>query len=363
MSVPNIRDCGPEGCSIDWLSSQRQQVPSEVMEFTKFATDEGWGDGLPLVPPTELRVREFLAEGGRYPDEVIAELPPIGAECTVEKIAVNAVMAGAPGKSLPLIIAAVEAMMDSSFDLGGLNATTCPASPAIFVNGPVRNTLQIPYQHGCFGGVATPALAIGRALRLIMRNVAGQLVGETSQATFGSPARIAGILVGEWEERSPWAPLAERRGVAGSAVTVYDAMSTLNIFDNTAQNGQEFLEVIGKSLAEPGANSFSPTVPFGGIAVAINPIWAEIIGSDLPNVEDVQELIWRHASLPIEYFWPKLRAKIEESGRLKADGRVYLVKSPQDVLVMVCGGTGGLHAYGMHGWGLCRSPVTRQVIG
>ena len=147
----------------------------------------------------------------------------------------------------------------------------------------------------------------------------------------------------------------------GNAVTVYGAMGTMNIFDNTSQTGLDFLEVIGKSLAEPGANGFSPSVAFGETAVAINPVWAEIIGRDVPKIEDVQELIWKRASLPIDYLWPKLRAKCEEARRVHADGRVYLVESPKDVVVFVCGGTGSLHAMGMHSWGTCLS-ATRPIV-
>ena len=142
------------------------------------------------------------------------------AECTVDKIAINAVMAGAPPKSLPLLIGALESMANPDFELFGLNATTASVVPLVLVNGPIRDTLEIPYQHGCLGGVASPASAIGRAIRLIIRNIGGQLIGVTSQSTFGSPGRLAGIVFGEREERSPWAPFAERRGVKRNAATV-----------------------------------------------------------------------------------------------------------------------------------------------
>lgn len=345
------RDCGPEGCEIDWLASQRHEVELDVMAFTEEAMAMGWGDGLPLIPPTEGKVRAFLAANNRYPDEIIAKLPPMRAECTVEKIAINAVMAGAPPESLPLLIAAVDAIGDPDFELYGVNATTASVTPAMFVNGPVRDRLNIPYRHGCFGGDASRAAAIGRALRLVMRNVAGQVVGVTSQSTFGSPARVSGIVVGEWEERSPWAPLAERRGVKGDAVTMFGAMGTMNIIDTTSQKGPEFLEMIGRSLAYPGTNCFSPAVPFGEVLVALNPICAEIVARDLPRIEDVQEVLWRFASLPADGFEHLHRGQLADQGRIRADGRVYLVPEPKDVFIIVCGGTGGLHAAAIHGFG------------
>src|SRR5688500_2882405 len=193
------------------------------------ATDAGWGDGLPLVPPTEARVRDHVAASGRFPDELIAAVPPRGGRGTVEKLAVNAVMAGAPAAAMPLLVAALEAMSDPQFNLLALNTTTSCVTPGVFVNGPVRHELAIPYAAGCFGGEAGAAPAIGRALGLVMRNVGGSVVGRTSKSVFGQPARVTGVVVGEWEERSPWAPLAERRGCGASAVTVHGCTGTIDI--------------------------------------------------------------------------------------------------------------------------------------
>lgn len=362
-NTPNLRDCGPEGCAIDWLSSKRHTTEiDDVMAFSRYSMEQGWGDGLPVIPPTEARVREFLASGNRYPDEVICCLPPMNADCTVEKIAINAVMAGAPAAALPLIIASLEAMARADFELFGLNATTAPVVPLTLVNGPIRNTLDIPYKHGCLGGAPTTALAIGRAIRLIMKNVAGQEINVTSQSTFGTPGRVAGILFGEWEERSPWAPLAERRGVKGDAVTVYGTMGTMNILDTTSQCGLDFLEMVGKSLAYPGANGYSPAMPYAEILVAINPVWAEIIQRDVPALEDVQELIWTFSSLDANYLTTKHREQLEKLQRV-IDGRVYLATQPQDVLIACCGGTGGLHATGFHSFGSCLTQTQPILSG
>ena len=332
------RDCGPEGCEVDWLASRRVETEDDIADFTDFAIGEGWGDGLPLVPPTELRVRQFLAENDRYPDEVIAYLPPTGVELTIEKIAVNAVMAGAPAAALELIVAAIESIADTDFELYGVNATTAPVYPMFVVNGPVRHALDIPYGYGCLGGVNNKASAIGRAVRLIMRNIAGQVPGVTSQTTFGSPGRIAGIVAGEWEEKSPWLPLAERRGVAGSAVTSFGTMGTQNIIDTTSHTGSDFLEMIGKSLAYPGCNCFSGAVPFGEMLVAVNPIWAEIIGREFPAMEDVQDVLWRHGSIDADLLQRHHREQLEQQERVRGDGRVYLTPEPKDMLVFVCGG-------------------------
>ena len=345
------RDCGPEGCEVDWLASRRHEAELDIEGFTDFSLKMGWGDGLPLIPPTDARVRGFLAENDRYPDEVIAYLPPTQAECTVEKIVINAVMAGAPPESLELLIAAIVSIADPDFELYGVNATTAPVYPAFVVNGPIRGTLGIPYSYGCLGGVAHKSAAIGRAIRLIMRNVAGQVPGLTSQTTFGSPGRIAGIVTGEWEERSPWEPLAERRGVQGNAVTSFGTMGTMNIIDTTSHGAVDFLEMIGKSVAYAGCNCFSGAVPFGEMMVALNPICAEIIGRDLPNIEDVQETLWKFGSLNASDLQALHRGQLEQQDRIRADGRVYLTPEPKDVLVFVAGGLGGLHATGFHTFG------------
>ncbi len=358
-----VRDCGPEGCEVDWLSSKRHEAELDIAEFTQFSLDQGWGDGLPVVPPTEARVRAFLAAGNRYPDEIVCTLPPMDAECTVEKVAINAVMAGAPPNALPLLIAALEAMARPDFELFGMNATTASVVPLVLVNGPIRNALDIPYKHGCLGGVAGPAAAIGRALRLIVRNIAGQLIGVTSQSTFGAPGRVAGIVFGEWEERSPWPPFAERRGVPGDAATVYGTNGTMNIIDTTSQAGPEFLEMIGKSLAYPGANGFSSAVPYAEIMVAVNPVWAEIIHRDVPKLEDVQEMIWNYASFDADHITAKHREQLEHLNRIHANGRVYLASAPKDVFVLTCGGTGSLHAAGFHSWGTCLTQTAAVQAG
>ncbi len=344
------RDCGPAGCEVDWLASRRQEADLDIEGFNAFAIAQGWGDGLPLVPPTESRVRTFLAENDRYPDEVIATLPG-NVECTVEKIVINAVMAGAPPESLELIIAMIASVADPDFELYGVNTTTAPVYPVFVVNGPVRYELNIPFSYGCLGGVAGNSASIGRAVRLIMRNVAGQLAGVTSQTTFGSPGRIAGIVTGEWEEKSPWAPLAERRGVSGNAVTSFGTMGTMNIIDTTSHSAKDFLEMMGKSVNYVGCNCFSGAVPFGEMMIAINPICAEIVGREMPHIEDVQEVLWKFASLDANYVNKEHRDQLEKQGRIRADGRIYATPEPKDFLVFVAGGLGGLHATGFHTFG------------
>jgi hypothetical protein len=231
--------------------------------------------------------------------------------------------------------------------------------PGVFINGPSRDRLGIPYGPGCFGGEAGPAPAIGRAIRLVMRNVGGQVVGQSSKSVFGQPARVTGLVVAEWEERSPWAPLAERRGVEGDAVTVKDVTGTIDVADISAVSGAELLEIIGKSLAFPGTNAFIDRDALDAeILVAIAPPWAERIAADFPDVEAVQETLQRHASLPLDWWPPTHRELLAGYGRADADGRVALVARPEQMMVMVCGGLANLHALAIHSFGPTKA-VTR----
>ncbi len=357
-------DCGPEGCTIDWLTSARLDVDDDPVAFQQLATDAGWGDGLPLIPPTEERVREFVARSGRFPEATLTDLPPRNGRCTVEKVAVNAVMAGAPAESMPLLCTAVEAMGAPDFNLFALNTTTSCVVPGVFVNGPVRHDLSIPYDAGCFGGVAGPAPAIGRALRLLMRNVGGQVVGVSSKSVFGQPGRVAGIVVGEWEERSPWAPLATRRGVAedANALTVHGCTGTIDVADIVADNAGDLLEVIGKSLAFCGTNAFIGAHHGAEIMVCIAPAWADLIAKSVPAIEDVKAELHRHAALPIDWWPAPHRAKAERDGRIDAYGMVHLVEDPDHLLVMVNGGLGSLHALALHSFGPTRA-VTAEIVG
>jgi hypothetical protein len=343
------------------LASPVLDVVADPAEFQAYATAAGWGDGLPLIAPTEQAVTRFLERAGGDPAQVVvANLPPSGAPCSIEKLAINAVMAGAPPESLPLLVAALQAMAEPNFELHGLNATTGSVVPLLLVNGAVRNELGLPYEAGCLGGVAGPAPAIGRALRLVLRNVAGQRIGVTSQSTFGQPGRVTGIVFGEWEERSPWAPLAERRGVPGDAVTVYGAMGTLNVCDVLTDSGTELISLIARSMAVPGANGFLHSSAYSEVLVVINPVWAEVIARDLPDVDDVAERLWEQASLPIADWPERYHEPIAAIGRVRS-GRVHLVQDPAQVLVAVAGGLGSLHATVIHSWG-ATATTTRPIV-
>jgi hypothetical protein len=326
------------------LMADRVEAELDTLEFTCLAMANGWGDGLPCVAPTEQLVREFISASGLPGDHVIGKLPPLRADCTVELVAINAVMAGAPAESMPLICAVISAINEPAYDLAGVNATTASVTQSVVVNGPVRDRIGIPYRYSAVGGFAGPAPAIGRAIRLVIRNVAGQVSGQTSESVFGQPGRVVGIVVGEWEEESPWPPLSERRGVAGDAVSVFGVLGTANVLDSVAESGQEVLQVMGRSLGFMGNNNFCQASQFAEQLIAVNPVWAnKVIARDVPSFEDVLQIVWEAASIRIDEFPETLRPGIEARGRVRADGRVYLMDSPDDLNIFVCGGLGSLH--------------------
>ncbi|MBW2393497.1 MAG: thioredoxin family protein [Deltaproteobacteria bacterium] len=181
--------------------------------------ERGWTDGLPVVPPTEARVMAMLEGTTRAPDEVVATVPPSLVEVTVEKIAINAVMAGCKPEYLPIVFAAVEAVCTDEFNMHGVQATTMGCVPLVVVNGPIRRAV------GMNSGVAVLSpgnranSTIGRALQLVIRNIGGSRPGEIDRSTFGHPGKL-GMCFAEDEEASPWEPFSTDFGVAAGTNTV-----------------------------------------------------------------------------------------------------------------------------------------------
>jgi hypothetical protein len=332
-------------------AAPRFDAPSDPEALLRFSQEQGWGDGLPLIPPTPARVQRALEEWGMDGSEIIAELPPSLAPCTAERLAANTVMAGAPAAALPLLAASIKAVADPGYELHALQATTGSVTTAMLVNGPVRHALDIPFGAGCLGGADGGAAAIGRAFRLVMRNVAGQRIGVSSQSTYGQPGRVTGIVFAEWEERSPWAPLAERRGVPGDAVTVFGTMGTVNICDPVVNDADVLIEYLGRALPYSGANGFLVQLAFAEILVAINPVWAQMIGRAYPDVDDVRQLLWGWARLPLSHWPEQHRDGFVKTGWVDEQGFVPLARRPEDVIIVVAGGLGGLHAAALHSWG------------
>lgn len=320
--------------------------------------EAGWGDGLPLLPPTERRVRGILASTPFHTDDVIGILPPMNREATVELAAINAAMAGCEAWGMPYVIAALEAMCEPPFNLEGITTTTSSVFPYLIVNGPSRDRVGIDYRNGCMGGAAgRGSMTIGRAVSLCLRNIGGQKAnatsGQTSKSVFGQPGRL-GVCFGEWEEQSPWPSLAEQWGYAHNddVVTVHGAKGTHAIADINNDDPRDLLALVAKSAAFPLSNKFlTPTAGNGQTVIAVNPEWAQRFARPFPNIEDLKTYLFEHAWQPIE-LWPEPnRAVLEQKGRIDANGRVFLNERPDQFVVIVCGGLASLHAVVLPSWG------------
>ena len=193
------------------LKSRRVEIgDGEDEQEAMFA--RGWSDGLPLVPPTEERVLRMLDGTARDPQEVIGLVPPALAAATVEKIAINAVMAGCKPEYLPVVLAAVEAVLDEGFAMHGVLATTMFVGPVVIVNGPIRRRIGMNAKGNALGQGNRANAAIGRALQLVIRNIGEGRPQEVDRATLGNPGKL-GYCFAEDEEGSCWEPLSVERGL------------------------------------------------------------------------------------------------------------------------------------------------------
>ncbi len=209
----------------------------------------GWSDGLPVVPPTPERVERMLAGTRRGRGEVLGLVAPDYGECTVGKVAVNAVMAGCRPEYLPVVLAAVEAALTEEFNWHGLAATTYFAGPVIVVNGPVTRALGMNSKMNVLGQGNRANSTIGRALQLVLRNVGGARPGEVDRATLGNPGKL-GFCFAEREADSPWTSLAVERGVAegASSVTLFAGEGPRGVVDQLSREPESLARSLASAL-------------------------------------------------------------------------------------------------------------------
>ena len=188
------------------LRARRVELADLEDEF-EAVFDRGWTDGLPVVPPTEARVLRMLEGTSRGPEEIVAVVPPDLVDVTVEKVAINAVMAGCLPEHLPWVLAAVEAVCNDEFNMHGVLATTMPVGPVIVANGPGAAAVGIHSGGNALGQGHRANLTIGRALQLVVRNVGGGRPGGVDRATHGNPGKLS-FCFAEDEGGSPWTSLA-----------------------------------------------------------------------------------------------------------------------------------------------------------
>jgi len=210
--------------------------------------ERGWSDGLPVVPPTPERVYRMLQGTSRKPDEVLGLMPPDLVPCTVEKVAINAVMAGCKPEYMPVVLAAVEAALIDEFGMHGLLCTTMFAGPLVLVNGPAARHIGMNSGVNCLGQGNRANASIGRALQLVVRNVGGGRPGEIDRATMGTPGKYT-FCFAEAED-SEWDSLAQERGFAAdqSVVTLFAAEGVQAIVDQKSRTPESLARSFALSL-------------------------------------------------------------------------------------------------------------------
>lgn len=337
------------------LIAAPHELPSDPDDFLGAAEKLGWGDGLPLVPPTEQRVQAMLDFVAEPPHTLVAVVEPQRGEATLEKIAINAVMAGCRSEYFPAVVAAVRAVCEPQFNLYAINTTTCCATPALLFNGPVRDRLGIEYGYSCLGNNGRANATIGRALRLVMRNVGGSRPGTVSKSVFGQPGRIS-LCFAEWEERSPWQPFHVRRGFAQehNVVTAHCATGTQDIADIWADNGEELLWIIAHSIDWIGNNKVLVPKSQGEMLILLCPDFATKVARDGLSIPDAQRMLYEWTMTPIERWHRNHWAKLEAHGFVE-DGKVPLCATPEQFLLAVAGGESGHHALSFCTFGLTRA--------
>ena len=327
--------------------------PAELMtKAYEYAYDQGWTDGLPIIPPTPESVKAFVAAARRPADAIIGNpLPPRKGQATVAVIAVNAIMAGCRPEYMPVLIAAVEGLTDPKFPLELMQVTTNPMTPFLLINGPVRQRLDINYGTGCLGPGWRANATIGRAVRLLMYNVGGALPGVYSKVSFGSPLRYT-YICGENEEENPWSPFHVERGFerGQSTVTVFKASNFCNISGGEGVGPEEILRHIAANM---------PSMYGGGdgVLLLLGVNHARSLFEAGLSKDDIRQKLWEVARLPAGMFAKNYADTEREAGRGDPD-TVWRARAPEDVYLAVAGGPGPQDVY--IGAGMPQTRVIRE---
>ena len=337
------------------LTSDKLEVDANFEAAQELYLERGWTDGLPIVPPTIERVESMLAATPRDPQEIIGEIPPNWGSATVEKLAINAVMAGCKPKYLPVVIAAVEAMCDPSFNLYAIQATTHPCAPLIIVNGPICDELGLHGGSGAYGPGWRPNATIGRSVRLAQLNVGGARPGVGDMSTQGAPSKYT-YCVAENQEANPWEALHIERGfgVEQSTVTVLAGEPPHNINDHSGSSAEDILTIVAGAISITGANN---AYTGGETLLALGPEHAATIADDGFGKREIREWLHQNARIPLERY---THATMMERFEKIPDGPVPMVVDPDLLMIIVLGGP-GKHSSWVPTFGGSTHSATREI--
>lgn len=323
----------------------------------------GWGDGLPIVPPTAARVEQMLAWCDRPWNEPIARIAPRYGEATPLRLAANAVMAGCRPEYFPLYMLAIEAICEEPFNLYGVQATTHLCAPLAIFNGPVAREIGLNGGHNAFGPGTQSNATIGRAIRLALLNIGGALPGSGDMSTFGAPSKFS-YVVAENEEGSPWEPLHVERGFPADAttVTVVGAECPHNVNDHESLTAEGILTTIAGTMATTGTNDIYYT---SQPVVVMGPEHAKTVADGGYSKADAKRFLQERATLPL---WKFSKENIERRFHVTFKDRyahateeatVPAVQRAEDIIIAVIGGA-GKHSAFIPTFGATRS-VTRAL--
>jgi hypothetical protein len=334
-------------------------APDSLQEFF---FEQGWSDGLPVTPPTEEAVLRALATVDRDADEQVGPVPPRMRMATTRKIAVNAVMAGCRPEYFPVVLAAVEAALDDDCRLYGIQTATNTTTPLIIVNGPVVQQIGMNARGNVFGQGNRANAAIGRALQLVLRNVGGDMPGETDMSTQGQTGKLT-FCIAENEAENPWEPFHVEHGYRreDSAVSVIGASAGHNVFTYGCETGAEILDHFTGAMSALGHNNvIFPTGP----VIVLGPEHAGVLARDGYTKESIREYLFRHARIPLSRFAARtVRGLRHRRSRWFAEAgdpdHIGVADHPSHIHIVVAGGA-GIHSQFVP-TSFSYNPVTRPV--
>ena len=338
------------------LVSQQLEVSDDLEAVQRLYLERGWSDGLPIIPPTPERVAVMLDGAGLPPERVLGEIPPNWGAATVEKLAINAVMAGCLPEYMPVLTAAVEAICDPAFNLYAIQATTHPCAPLLIINGPIREALGLNGYSGAFGPCWRANATIGRAMRLTLLNVGGAHPGIGDMSTQGAPSKFS-YCVAENQEENPWQPLHVERGFRPdqSAVTVVAGEPPHNINDHSGRTADDILTIVAGAMAVTGANN---AYTGGESLLVLGPEHAATIADSGFSKADTVEWLRQRALIPLERYTSDT---LLERYREIPDGPIPMVRDTEDLIIIVAGGP-GKHSSWIPTFGGSTRSVTREVV-
>jgi hypothetical protein len=361
-------DCEDDICALPQVSSNVQPelelMSEDPEELLALFEANGWGDGLPLVAPTEERVEAMLAVGGgpatAPPDEIIATLPPRFGQATRRLLAVNAVLAGCPNGVLPVITSAVRALTHPQINLRGVIATTHPVAPLLIVHGKAVDDLGFNSGQGTFGPGCRANASVGRAIRLILLHIAGSATGTGDASTQGQPSKYS-YCIAENTEQTPWESYPERCGVsADSAITVACGENPHNFHDMETDRPELILEKAASVMMTLGSNN--GPVSSAEFFVVFGPEHAATIAAAGWSCEDIQNFIFETARARASVFRRHFQVTqyADWIKQLHDDDLMPITDDPQNIRILVAGGP-GKHSCVIPSWGMTKS-VTLPVM-